>query len=95
MATKNFHFRRQPNGHYRFELTTTGQTFEARRCNVSGWELYEITWAPVADGRYHEMVTRRDGWYASRIDAASAAYWLDKPEGAFWDALDTLELKTR
>ena len=95
--TFNFQFRRQPNGNYRFEVASTGQTFEARKCNVEGWELYEITWAPFADGKYHEMSTRRDGWYATRIDAASAAYWLDRPDTDFWTALDNepLVLTTR
>lgn len=89
MATKNFHFHRQPNGAYRFEVESTGQTFEARKCNVEGWELYEITWHGVSNNQYHEEATRRDGWYATRVEAASAAYWLDKPDSAFWDALAT------
>lgn len=61
-----FYFHRQPNGNYRFE-NEDGQTFEARKCNVTGWELYEISWT---DGR--ELSQRRSGWYPTRYAAASA-----------------------
>lgn len=71
MATK---FTRQPNGNYRFEDPTSGRTFEARKTNTGvSWELYEITFAPVADNTYHEMVARVDGVHETRHAAAEYA----------------------
>lgn len=66
MTTTKAQFTRQPNGGWRFE-TSDGRTFEARRLNSGrDWECYEITWAPVADGKYHEMVERISGVWSFR-----------------------------
>lgn len=83
-------FTKQPDGSWRFE-TSQGRTFEARR-NESGfagrqWELTEITWTPVADGRYHEMRTRTDlDQFATRGDAVAHAEWLGRDFWAEYEA---------
>jgi hypothetical protein len=67
MTARRTRFTRQPNGSWSFN-NSLGDTYEARKCNVSGWELYEIVFV---EGREHAV--RCDGWFQTRQHAVSAA----------------------
>ncbi len=83
MQTPNtVHFTRQPDGAYRFESPATGRTYEARKAEDGGWMLAEVTWYPVADGRYHEIRTDLPYRYFTRAEARDRRINAERDEAA-------------
>lgn len=93
------HFRKQPDGSWRFNSPTTGDTYEAWR-NPAGfagrdWELRKIDWYAIARGRYGEMrkVIRDD--YASRADCVAAVGNIEAFDESLRDFAAAIVLRPR
>lgn len=92
-----FHFTKEPDGGWSFDAPTG--TYKALR-NEAGfagrdWELWKLESAATADKMYRFSWRQVGEQYDSRVEAASAAYWLDRSAAEFWEKVESLKLTTK